>query len=569
ELHFFFLEDLEEARRLAETAVRVDPDNFGAHRILARVFALKAGLDEGRLDRAAAEQAIKELKDVVRLKLDDAEAHALLGEFYLLTGRTPEAIESFKRWAAAPVGVDTRFYEVITRGRELSPASASARLAEVLLREGRTREAVEAIRNALSMSPENPNYFALLEQAINAGEESQGAVAELQRIVNANPANLPAIRLLAQTQARAGRLDDAAATLRAGINRRANTDREQQELVGQLAALYADALRYEEAIAVYENALKTGGIGDGQLTVESDKALASWALERIVRLHRQAGKYAEALAAVERMRRLLGPDSLSADEQTVEILREQGKRSEALAAAKQARAKHPNEFAFLNLEATALAELGQVDQAAALLRGELKGRVESDYFIYLSLIQLLLDSGRAQEGVEAARKLLDITPPNQPQLMTQSLIMLSSAQERAGDPKGAEESLRKLLSTDPNNATVLNNLGYFLTERNERLTEALDMIKRAVRVEPTNPSFLDSLGWVYFKLGQLEEAERYLGEAARRNGQSATIQEHLGDVYQSRGKAELARATWRKALNLSTEPAQTARIKAKLDNNKR
>ena len=85
-----------------------------------------------------------------------------------------------------------------------------------------------------------------------------------------------------------------------------------------------------------------------------------------------------------------------------------------------------------------------------------------------------------------------------------ALITLSSAQERAGDTKGSEESLRRILSKDPKNATALNNLGYFLIERNERLNEALELIQRAVRAEPDNSSFLDSLGWAYFKLGKLD-----------------------------------------------------------------
>lgn len=145
-----------------------------------------------------------------------------------------------------------------------------------------------------------------------------------------------------------------------------------------------------------------------------------------------------------------------------------------------------------------------------------------------------------------------------------ALITLSSAQERAGDPKGSEESLRRILSSDPDNATALNNLGYFLIERNERQAEALEMIQRAVRANPTNSSFLDSLGWAYFKLGRLDEAERHLAEAARRNNQSATIQEHLGDLYQQRGKTEMARAAWQKALSLTVESVNTTRIKAKL-----
>jgi Flp pilus assembly protein TadD len=91
------------------------------------------------------------------------------------------------------------------------------------------------------------------------------------------------------------------------------------------------------------------------------------------------------------------------------------------------------------------------------------------------------------------------------------------------------------------------------------------MIRRAVKAEPDNASFLDSLGWVYFKLGQLKEAEENLGEAARRNTTSATIQEHLGDVYQLSSEPDKARTAWKKALSLSVEPAQTARLKAKLN----
>jgi predicted Zn-dependent protease len=144
------------------------------------------------------------------------------------------------------------------------------------------------------------------------------------------------------------------------------------------------------------------------------------------------------------------------------------------------------------------------------------------------------------------------------------LIALSSAQDHAGDAKGSEESLRRVLASEPDNATALNNLGYFLVERNERLNEALEMIQRAVKAEPTNSSFLDSLGWAHFKLGQLDAAERQLTEAARRGVGSATIQEHLGDVYFGQGKKEQARIAWEKSLKLLTDGDQASRIRQKL-----
>ncbi|HYO98679.1 MAG TPA: tetratricopeptide repeat protein [Pyrinomonadaceae bacterium] len=569
EIAFFFLDDQALAEREATAAIRIDNNNFGAHRILSRVYALKAGLDSDKLDRAAADRAVAELKEVLRIDPNDSEALALLGEFYAATGRDAEAIEAFKRWMGAPATVDTNFYKVITQGRELSPDAAAARLAEALLKAGRTAESVDAIRRALAINPENNRYLALLGEAIDAGGDGQVAITELQRMIVANPANLAAISLLAHAQARSGKVDEAVATLRAAITTRAGDTREQQQqrrrLVDDLATVLSGALRYDEAIATYEDQLKARGItADKPLAADSDKEAARPTLEHILNLQRQAGRLDDALATAGRMRRLLGADDPRADFYSITVLREQGKRREALDAVRAARLKFPEMAEFLNLEAETLAELGQIEEGAALLRARITGRVEDDYPAYISIANLYLQAGRGKDAVEAARKALALVPPGNSQLLTQSLIMLSSAQERAGDTKGAEESLRRILSKSPNDATALNNLGYFLAERGERLPEALDMIKRAVKSEPTNPNYLDSLGWVYFKLGQLDEAERHLNDAARRNTRSSTVQEHLGDLYQKRGKPEEARAFWRKAIGLTTDASDITRLKAKI-----
>lgn len=134
----------------------------------------------------------------------------------------------------------------------------------------------------------------------------------------------------------------------------------------------------------------------------------------------------------------------------------------------------------------------------------------------------------------------------------------------SGDFKAAEETLRQLLRQMPDNPIALNNLGYFLLERDEKINEAFELIQQAVKIDPTNSSYLDSLGWAYFKLGKFSEAEDYLKEAAGLNPTSATINEHLGDVYQKQNKTELARAAWQKALNLASGAADSARLKRKL-----
>ncbi|MEK7723361.1 MAG: tetratricopeptide repeat protein, partial [Acidobacteriota bacterium] len=143
-------------------------------------------------------------------------------------------------------------------------------------------------------------------------------------------------------------------------------------------------------------------------------------------------------------------------------------------------------------------------------------------------------------------------------------LSLANAQHQSGNHQLAETTLRAILKQTPDNPIALNNLGYFLIERNERIDEAVNLIEQAIKIDPTNSSYLDSLGWGYFKLGKLPEAERYLKEAIRYNPLSATTFEHLGDLYLKQGKEDLAKTAWQKALIYSSDLEGKNRIKAKM-----
>lgn len=112
----------------------------------------------------------------------------------------------------------------------------------------------------------------------------------------------------------------------------------------------------------------------------------------------------------------------------------------------------------------------------------------------------------------------------------------------AGDIEGMERDLRQVLRTDPNNAEALNALGYTLADLNlpGRLQEAFDLIERAYEADPDNPAVLDSMGWVYFRLGQPEEALLWL-ESAYTQLPDQEVAAHLAEVLQALGREEEAR----------------------------
>ena len=83
-------------------------------------------------------------------------------------------------------------------------------------------------------------------------------------------------------------------------------------------------------------------------------------------------------------------------------------------------------------------------------------------------------------------------------------------------------------------------------------------------IDPENSSYLDSLGWAYFKLGKYESAETSLKKAAKLDPMSPTILDHLGDTYQKLGKPELARQNWQRALTFATDPVETEKLRTKL-----
>ena len=133
---------------------------------------------------------------------------------------------------------------------------------------------------------------------------------------------------------------------------------------------------------------------------------------------------------------------------------------------------------------------------------------------------------------------------------------------RAAGLEQAEPALRRVIELDTSHAAALNFLGYSLADDGVKLEEALELIQHALEIDPWNGAYLDSLGWVYFRLGRFEEAREPLEAAAREYPADAVVLEHLGDLYERRGENELAISAWGQALD--NDPEDRAKIEAKI-----
>jgi tetratricopeptide (TPR) repeat protein len=135
---------------------------------------------------------------------------------------------------------------------------------------------------------------------------------------------------------------------------------------------------------------------------------------------------------------------------------------------------------------------------------------------------------------------------------------LGTVWERKGDHEQAEKYFEKCLVLAPNFAEAQNYLGYMWADRGEKLDRARELIERALKAEPESPAFLDSMGWVLFKLQQPKQALPFLLDAVKRE-EDATVYDHLGDVYLALGQTDRAREAWQKSLSL--EESETVRKK--------
>lgn len=202
--------------------------------------------------------------------------------------------------------------------------------------------------------------------------------------------------------------------------------------------------------------------------------------------------------------------------------------------------------------ASLIAQSGDTEKALSRLES-LHGKSAKDESnqikLYLAKGEVLRAASRNREAFSLYNDALNLSPENTDLLYARALTA-----EKLDLLDIAESDLKMVLMHEPENASALNALGYTLADRTQRYKEAREYILKAARLLPDDPAILDSLGWVHYRLGEYEDAIKWLSKAFEAL-QDAEIAAHLGEVLWVSGQTEKARNIWKKGQQLDGNQA--------------
>lgn len=194
----------------------------------------------------------------------------------------------------------------------------------------------------------------------------------------------------------------------------------------------------------------------------------------------------------------------------------------------------------------ALLKLNESVEASLKVLDQAEGRLPNDILIPLAKGQILSSNERYAEAIPAFARVEGLKR-NHPELDVSPTFYLhyGAAYERCGDFARAEQVFEEGLRQRPDDHEVLNYIAYMWAERNQNLDRALQYAVRANQLNPQNGAYLDTLGWVYYRLGQYQGALQRIEAANKLVPEDPTIRDHLGDTWKALGDRDQAVEHWK------------------------
>src|SRR5215472_4198576 len=494
----------------AQELIKRDPNNLEARRLLGRIYLRSLGdTTSGTQSQQMLKLAIDQYEQIVRLDPKSVDDHLLLGRLYKADNESEKAQAEFNK----AVSLDPQSEEAVTtlallyddEGQNdravqlLNSVPEGARTAKTYSALGLTYEqqkdyknAVGAYKKAVDLDHDNLDAVRGLAQNLLNSGDTDAALQQYKTVAEADPQDAQTYLRIAEIYRREGKFEEALDSL----NKAEAIVTDSQEIPFTKSEIYEAQGKYDEAAQILQNLISKSTKPASDYSPGELNNMSVF-YEHLGNIYNEQNKLPQAIDAYRKMA-TMGPEAaMRGYDLQIEAYRSNKEWQQAANVAREAVQKLPNNRTMKLVYAGELADIGKGDEAIAQAKSLLKG----------------------------------------------------TAEDREKKYDEAEQLFKKLLVEDSHNAAVLNYLGYMLADRGVRLEEALNYVKKAVELEPQNGAYLDSLGWVYFKMGNYDLAEENLRKASERMNNDATIQDHLGDLYQKKGQLKQAAAHWERALD--------------------
>ena len=556
----------------AQDILKRDPNNLEAHKLLGRIYlrSLGDGQSSSGTSNSVLKLAIDQYEQIIKIEPQNVDDRLLLGRLYRLDNDLQKAEEQFKTAVKiqpdSEEAVTTLAYLYNEEGdtaravQVLSAVPDAERSAKLYSALGYTyeqqkqyKQAIDAYRHAIELDRDNLDAIRGLAQNLLNDGQTDAALEQYKIIADANPEDAQTYLKMAEIYRRDGKFDQALDSLK----KAESMVQDSIEVPYNIAAVYQAQGRYDDAAKILSDLLDKTEKKDDSYT-QGEKNNRAVFLERLGSVYRDQQSYNQAADTFRKMLPLGDENAVRGYQEMIDTYREAKQWQQATAVAKEAHEKLPNDRGLRMVYASQLADSGQTDKAIADVRSLLKGTPD-DRDVYITLGQMYTRMKQFDDAQASFQKALDLSIKPEDKQYVQFLQGSSYEREKKYDL--AEQTFRKVLAQDPQNAMTLNYLGYMLADNNTKLDEALNLVKKAVDLDPANGAYLDSLGWVYFKLGKYEQAEDLLVKASQRMANDPTVQDHLGDLYQKTGRLKQAATHWERAV---TEWNRT--VAAEVDN---
>jgi tetratricopeptide (TPR) repeat protein len=573
-----------DAEAQAQWVLKLQPNYAPAHRLLGDVYLHSLGQTASQgTAKANLEKAIHQYALFAQLDPQDTKSAILLGRLYQLNGQPEQAAQTFKKVLSADpnsagalgylarLQFDQRqFTEAEQTLEKIPPAQrgseAAAMLGLAYMESGEYDKAAQNLKSALAMNPVDPRVRGEFAEALLRSGKNEQARNQFAEVIKTDPKDGQAYLRLAQIDQSAGQFQQATQELNTAKKLLPGDDLEVAYTDSQLQVALGHS---DESIKTLQGLLARTATPNGKYS-EDQREDRSIFLDQLAGIYRNKQDYSQAIATYQQMEALGGKkDPPRAEARIAETLQMEGKIRPALDEAAAGLKKYPQNQSLNILYATLLGSEGHVDKAVDKLKDYMKvggGSLQTQW----AIVEIYSQGHRYRDAETVAEQLLDQNLGKSDREYTQ--VLLADVYDRQKKYALAEQQYRAVLASNPHNAEAYNDLGYMLADRGVNLPQSVSYIKHALKLQPNNGAYLDSLGWAYYKMSRYDLARPPLERAARLMANDPTVLMHLGNVYLKLGDKQQAAQTWSRALQnypsaLDTDfgSAQAGKLKKRLN----